>query len=498
MQHSQLIQRRCGGWLARRLFALLVTIGVALAVAVPPSAALAASPARVQIEPAEQIPTGFRLKAKVNPEGSATHYYFIYKQPGEVECEDLEGCGPSTPLGGPLTGDTQQEVQAEVTGLTPGQQYTYWLIARNAFSEDVRSASLGFTTPLASTPAVESEAASSVTSTGATLEAKINSEDLPEGAYYQFQLVKSTSEYLPELTCPESEVLPPSRPDDCDSPDSQRPTPGALPIGYVAKGPEGQPVSLSLAAAGVTLRPDTTYHYRVLAAKRVQSEDGVDWQGPFVDGSDHTFTTPPPPAIESTSVSNVTEHDATLEAQINTEGLETSYQFLLSAICGGKGACLVVVNYPLPSGLLLGSFVDQSVSLDLNTVGVTLQPGGTYTYSVRAGTTASAPHNFTTPEDVVQPLGTTTSPLFAPRQPAGSSTNSSDQPAASGTSSSSSTPGVHSPGAGLGKTTKLEPFENAQKLSKALKLCEKKSRKQRPSCKRRAEKKYAATGKKSS
>ena len=54
----------------------------------------------------------------MNPENSSTTYYFIYKKPGEIECEEIEGCGPETPHGGPLTGDTQQEVPAlEVTGL---------------------------------------------------------------------------------------------------------------------------------------------------------------------------------------------------------------------------------------------------------------------------------------------------------------------------------------------------------------------------------------------
>ncbi len=602
MRHSQLIQRRCGGWPVHGgLLALLATIVVALTVAVLPTAALAASPPKVQIEPAEQTPAGFTLKAKVNPEGSATSYYFIYKQAGAVECEDLEGCGPETPKGGPLTGDTQQEVQAEVTGLTPGTNYIYWLIARNANPEAVRSRELTFTTPPA--PSIESESVSYVTHNDATLEATINSKELPEGAYYQFQLVKNTSEYLPELTCPEPEVQPPSRPDDCNSPDSQRPTPGALPIGYIAKAPQGQSVSLDMATAGVTLQPSTTYHYRVLVAKRVQSEDGVDWQRPFVAGPDQTFTTLPPstppsevltgsaeptpsgynlngklnpdglpttyyyeyigsnevqcldiepgmercwhetahagpiasdtqqepppieitgltsgvtyhyrlvasnadgtvfgneasftvgspPSIISESVSHITEQDATLQAQIDTDGLETSYQFKLSAICGGKGACLVVVNYPLPSGLLLGSFVDQSVSLDLNAAGVTLQPGGTYTYSVNAtnasGTTEGAPHNFTTPENVVQPLGTgiTTSSLSGAGQPAGS-----------GASSSSSTPSVQSPDILLGaKTTKLDRLTNAPKLAKALKVCEKKSKAKRPSCKRQAEDKYATMG----
>jgi hypothetical protein len=133
-------------------------------------------------------------------------------------------------------------VQAEVTGLTPATTYIYWLIARNANPEAVRSRELTFTTP--GPPSIESESVSNVTERDATLEATINSQDLLEGAYYQFQVVKSPSEYLSELTCPEPEVLPPSNPDDCDSPDSSPHTAGALPIGYVAKGLAGQSVSL--------------------------------------------------------------------------------------------------------------------------------------------------------------------------------------------------------------------------------------------------------------
>gem|GEM_PF-3736194 len=90
-------------------------------------------PSEVQTEPAVQTATGFVLKGKLNPESSPTSYYFIYKEAGTAECEDLEGCGPHTVLGGPITGDTQQEVQpAEVTGLTAETTYAYWLMARNA------------------------------------------------------------------------------------------------------------------------------------------------------------------------------------------------------------------------------------------------------------------------------------------------------------------------------------------------------------------------------
>ena len=651
MRQSATTQRRCGGWLVRACLALLATIGVVLSVALLPAAALAASPPKVHIEPAEQTPTGFVLKATVNPEGSATSYYFIYKQASAVECEDLEGCGPETPHGGPLTGGTQQQVQAEVTGLEPNTAYVYWLIARNANPEAVRSqeltfttppaqpsiewtnawnlaptdATLGagidpvglsdgayyqfqlvnstseylpeifcseggvaqpvgrgcggnwgtppeviplggkvkgsngqqvsldlagagvtltpgttyhyrvlsakalaeeeggifwehpsvigpdqtFTTPLSSAPSIESESTSSVTSTGATLEATVDSEDLPQGAYYQFQLVKSTSEYLPELACPESSVQLDGD-DGCGipKPGGGHPTPGALPIGFIAKGPDGQSVSQSLAAVGMTLQPGTTYHYRVLAVKRLQSEDTVDWAGPFVASPDHTFTTPVAPVIDSVSLSNLTSSDATLEAQIDTEGLPTSYEFKMwSSPCSKHGSgCELLIDVPLPAGSLLGSFVPQSVSLDLNSAGVTLG-AGEYGFSViatsEAGTTSAGGGVFEAPPPtVIGPLSTTT-PLSGSVQPAGS--NGGDQPAGSG---GSPAPGVTPLGPKIvclcnctrgchGKkvSPKLEPFENAQKLSKALKLCEKKPKSKRQSCKRQAEQQYSAAGK---
>jgi hypothetical protein len=91
-----------------------------------------AAPSEVETQPAETTPHGFVLKGKLNPEGLPTTYYFIYKDHGP-ECEDQLGCGPTTAQAGPLTGDTQREVPPiEVTGLDPGQTYTYWLIARNA------------------------------------------------------------------------------------------------------------------------------------------------------------------------------------------------------------------------------------------------------------------------------------------------------------------------------------------------------------------------------
>jgi hypothetical protein len=61
--------------------------------------------------------------------------------------------------------------------------------------------------------------------------------------------------------------------------------------------------SLDLAGAGVTLQPGRTYHYRVLVARRVQTEDTIEWETPTVYGADQTFTTAPDPAPSSSQPS---------------------------------------------------------------------------------------------------------------------------------------------------------------------------------------------------
>jgi hypothetical protein len=449
----------------------------------------------------------------------------------------------------------------------------------------------------AEAPVIGSTVAYGITQSDATLEAWINPGKLPEGVYYQFQVVTNTSEYLPELACPEHGVQL-LKPDGCGGPDSGPSTPGALPIGFIEKEPESRYERVDLAKAGVTLKPGTTYHYRVLAAKRVQSEDTLNWQGPPAVGPDQTFTTltpgtPPtieggtaskitsndatleakidpeglattyevyleapscqnyereaceasggipiakgsvpadsagqtvsvdvagtghiltpdtiegyrvvasnsagtryggektfvtlpghPPVIESVSLSHLTPTDATLEAQINTEGLETIYQFHLESGCLWPQACPEITVYPLPSGKLLGSFLDQSVSLDLNTAGVTLMPGTEYAYRFVAqnGTAKaeSSEHRLTTPEDGVQPLNTTP-------PPGSHSTTAPASNGGQGTVTPTGTGSVNNPA----PSPKMTVLMSAQKLSKAVKVCKRKPKKQRVSCVKQAHK----------
>jgi hypothetical protein len=162
------------------------------------------------------------------------------------------------------------------------------------------------------------------------------------------------------------------------------------------------------------------------------------------------------------------------------------------------------VGEPLPAGLVepkpeyipAGSG-DQSVSLDLASIGATLQPGTTYHYKVIAsnysGPTVEGPdQTFTTPEDTVQPLSTntTTSTSSGAGQPAGINTNSGNQPTGSG---GSPAPGVTPLGRQIvclcnctrgchGKKVGPNHLTQTQKLSKALKACAKKPKSKSTAC----------------
>ncbi len=417
-----------------------------LAWGLPAFAQASSPPSEVQTEPAEVIPGGAKLKGELNPGGLPTTYYFEYHAEHAVECVEVENCWPQTAHMGPITGDSQQQVSpAEVTGLRMGETYRYRLAASNA-DGTVQSKVATFTVGLS--PVISSlEPNRGPTSGGTTV--TIYGEPLENARSVHFGTVEG--KILHEECDKECEIMP-----------------------YRILVVESPPH-----AAGTV---DVT----------VETAQGVSIASP---GDKFTYGPSSGPSIESESVSNITPTDATLEAQINTEGLAALYQFQLSSICGGRGNCLYVIGYPLPSGLLLGSFIDQSVSLDLNSAGVTLQPGHTYSYSVSAtstaGTTESSGQTLTTTEDGVQPLSTTTSTSPGAGQPAGS--NSGAQPGVSGGPSSASTPSVKSGG----KTAaKLELLTNAQKLSKALKACEKKPKSKRAKCERQAHKKYGTAASK--
>ncbi len=350
------------------------------------------------------------LNATIDPNGLETTYEFWIEfadcqntPPGDAQCESISI--QKVGEGHIAAGSTPETVVAAYSHLFPEYEYGYWVVAKSAAGETRSSGAHKFTALPA--PAVDSESTSAVIASDAMLEAQIDPKG--QAVYYQFQVVANPDEYASEIEC-----SPKQGPLSCGIAS----TPGALKIGYLPAGSEAKIVSIDLAQAGATLAPNTTYHYRVLVAPVVQTEDTTQWAGPPVAGPDETFKTATAglaPKIESVSLANLTSSDATLGAQIDTEGLETEYQFTLQSVpCFSRArSCDVIQGIPLPVGKLLGSFVSQTVSLDLASVGAHLILGGEYEYSLKTtsagGTSESAPQTFTVPEEKIVPLNGTPS-----------------------------------------------------------------------------------------
>jgi hypothetical protein len=101
------------------------------------------------------------------------------------------------------------------------------------------------------------------------------------------------------------------------------------------------------------------------------------------------FATESKPTIDGTSVTNITEHDATIEAQINPQGGETLYEIRLL----WQDAHPPSEGEPVTGGIQ-SQFARIAAGLGGQTVSFALtglQPGYSYWYLVRAGNRAGAP-----------------------------------------------------------------------------------------------------------
>jgi hypothetical protein len=157
---------------------------------------------------------------------------------------------------GTANGAKGEAVEASVTGLLPGQQYTYCLLARDEAGEALSATPVTFTTePVAPTIKSQSEAVSGVEATAATLEAEVD----PGGAPTTYRFEYGTTEAYESTTSATSLGAT----DDTDHPAAVR-TEGLL--------------------------PGTTYHYRVVAENKVGGKVEVAY------GPDATFTTSPGPS----------------------------------------------------------------------------------------------------------------------------------------------------------------------------------------------------------
>ena len=390
---------------------ITVVVGVALASLAWTASASAASAPSVESESVSNITaTDATMEARVDPGSLETEYQFrVIGAPCRAEpvnCLIPPGSGPDypSPPARIAAASGGQVVKLDLTSagltLTPGKEYHYAVFATNP-QGTASQPEQSFTTPPTNAPLIEGESVSHITATDATLEAQINPNGLE--TTYRFELESGCGIEKPEPGHATCMVIVGT----------------SVPPGQIPPSSEGETVRVNLEAAGVTLRPDTEYRYRVAATNSAGSTKQEEAQV-----FKQTFTTSSSaPVIESESVSSITPTDATLEAKINTEGLETTYEFNLSERWRCEEVeprCLrpgLQTFFGLPADKLLGSFVGQTVSLDLNSAGVILSPGHNfYEYSIRAtsaaGTTGGEPKRFTTPseagtEPLTEPSGST-------------------------------------------------------------------------------------------
>lgn len=204
-------------------------------------------------------------------------------------------------------------------------------------------------------------------------------------------------------------------------------------------------------ASPANLTPGRTYHYRLVA-----NNTGGEKTSP-----DHTFitpsTAPPPtarPALSVNPAAAITQTGATLSGVINPEGVPTAYTFELGA---AEGAYETRV---------FGSLTGEPEPKAASATFTNLQPGTVYHYRLlatnAAGTTASPDETFVTglfPQSITIPASLALIPFTAPSEP-------------------------------KTKVVKSKPLTRAQKLSKALKACARRPKRQRAACVRTAKRKF--------
>jgi hypothetical protein len=185
----------------------------------------------------------------------------------------------------------------------------------------------------------ESENATEIQPTTATLNAEIN----PEGAAptsYEFEYGTSTSygEHTP-ITALAGAAF------------------------------EDQPATAALTG----LQPSVVYHFRVVAT------NGTD----TTFGPDKTFTTLPPISVDQTFVSEVTDISARLEAELNPHGVASEYHFEYDTTPYAEGEGGHGTAVPVPDSAVAAGSTDTTVGNLIQG----LSPSTTYYYRVVAHNT---------------------------------------------------------------------------------------------------------------
>jgi hypothetical protein len=233
------------------------------------------------------------------------------------------------------------------------------------------------------------------------------------------------------------------------------------------------------------LEPDTTYAVCLVAVNA----------GGYSVGNEIVFLTPPaPPVIGELSANAITQNDAVLEVEINSQGLTTTYEFRLeSPLCQPAlpEHCVASGGSRIATGSVPAGHRLQKASVDLAELGHSLTPSTTYGYSVvaanSAGTTVSPQQSFTTPAEPIIPPPAETPPNH---ESSTATVTPPPQQAAPPGPPEGPSAAVLRPIAPPASKPSTKRSTRQQRLSAALRACDKVSRTTRARCRRQAQDKY--------
>ena len=280
--------------------------------------------------------TGATLNGSINANNASTSVSFDY--------------GTTTSYGSnvtatqsPVTGTTATAVSYVLSGLIPNTTYHFRVNGVNA-AGTTNGTDLTFTTT-AAVPTAGTTAATSITTTGATLNGSINANNASTAVSFDYG---TTTSYGTNVTATQSPVTGTT----------------ATAVNYVLTG----------------LVPNTIYHFRV---------NGVNTAG-TTNGLDMTFTTTAAvPTAGTTAATSITATGATLNGSINANNASTAVSFDYGTTTG-YGTNVTVTQSP----------VTGTTATAVSYVLTGLVPNTTYHFRVNgvntAGTTNGTDLTFTT------------------------------------------------------------------------------------------------------
>jgi hypothetical protein len=256
------------------------------------------------------------LKGTLDPDGMGTNYYFEYGRTKRYGTQTA--APPGQALADTSPGD--QQLAVPIAGLKPETTYHFRLVAENATYGATKGQDRTFTT-LPPIKGIETEAATEVEPTEATLHGRLDPDGYDTTFYFEYGKTKFYGHTI---------AAPPG--DD---------------VGTSAPG------SVQLVKTLEGLEPGTTYHFRLV---------GVNETGSGV-GADRTFKTPQGPSIEGVFSSDVTASSAKLRGRINPNGTEPSFETTYRFQYGTTTA--YGQSVPVGDGTLAPAVGGQNVSVPI-------------------------------------------------------------------------------------------------------------------------------------